>query len=229
MASMIALFLQSPYHTLLAAAQNTKDATNTNTNNSASAALPTSTAVQKNATAKSIDKATGTNSTGIRGFNSSSPMKNMINPVFKMTRNPIANMTNPLNNTGKQLHLSDLGYSDFSEWFIGHSGSTYWRKKESEKAELFKKVQPYLTFLNIHQLERQGADIQTKVEEIENLNQALRNRDKMKDDAIAQLSDQLLAISTRLQELEETATVCIIIKLIFQADHWNESSRAFVQ
>jgi hypothetical protein len=29
--------------------------------------------------------------------------------------------------------ISDLGYSDFSEWFIGHSGSTYWRKKESEK------------------------------------------------------------------------------------------------
>jgi len=32
--------------------------------------------------------------------------------------------------------------------------------------------------------------------------QALTNRDKMKDDAIAQLSDQLMAISTRLQELE---------------------------
>jgi hypothetical protein len=37
---------------------------------------------------------------------------------------------------------------------------------------------------------------------IEELNQAFRNRDKMKDDAIAQLSDQLLSISTRLQELE---------------------------
>jgi hypothetical protein len=48
--------------------------------------------------------------------------------------------------------ISDLGYSDFSEWFIGHSGSTYWRKKESEKAELFKKIEPYLTFLNIHGL-----------------------------------------------------------------------------
>jgi hypothetical protein len=59
-----------------------------------------------------------------------------------------------------------------------------------------------LTFPNVHQLERQGADIQSKVEELEELNQALRNRDKMKDDAIAQLSDQLLAISTRLQELE---------------------------
>jgi integrase len=98
--------------------------------------------------------------------------------------------------------ISDLGYSDFSEYFIGHSGSTYWRKKDSEKVEIFHKVEPYLTFLNIHQLERQGADIQTKVEELEELNQALRNRDKMKDDAIAHLSDQLVAITTRLQEIE---------------------------
>jgi len=38
-------------------------------------------------------------------------------------------------------------------------------------------------------------------------NQALRNRDKMKDDAIAQLSDHPLAISTRLQELERKQSV----------------------
>jgi hypothetical protein len=98
--------------------------------------------------------------------------------------------------------ISDLGYGDYSEWFIGHSGSTYWRKKESEKAELFKKIEPYLTFLNIHQLERQGADIQSKVEELEELNQSLRNRDKMKDDAIAQLSDQVIALTSRMQEFE---------------------------
>ena len=30
----------------------------------------------------------------------------------------------------------------------------------------------------------------------------MRDRDKMKDDAIAHLSDQLIAITTRLQELE---------------------------
>ncbi|MFL6456155.1 MAG: hypothetical protein ACJ71G_04200, partial [Nitrososphaeraceae archaeon] len=77
------------------------------------------------------------------------------------------------------------GYSDYSEWFIGHSGSTYWRKKESEKAKLFRKIEPYLTFLNIHQLERQGADIQSKVQELEDLNSSLRERDKVKDDAIA--------------------------------------------
>jgi hypothetical protein len=98
--------------------------------------------------------------------------------------------------------ISDLGYGDYSEWFIGHSGSTYWLKKESEKAELFKKIEIYLTFLNIHQLERQSADIQSKVEELEDVNSSLRERDKVKDDAIAHLSDQLLALSTRLQEIE---------------------------
>ena len=100
-----------------------------------------------------------------------------------------------------------MGYADFSEWFIGHSGSTYWRKKESEKAELFRKVEPYLTFLNIHQLERQGADIQTKVEELEDLNQSLRQRDKIKDDAIAQISDQLMALTTRMQDIERKQQV----------------------
>ena len=98
--------------------------------------------------------------------------------------------------------ISDLGYADYSEYFIGHSGSTYWHKKDSGKAEIFRKIEPYLTFLNVHQLERQGADIQTKVEELEELNQSLRQRDKVKDDAIAQLSDQLMALSARLQEIE---------------------------
>jgi hypothetical protein len=101
-----------------------------------------------------------------------------------------------------KYNLSNLSYADYSEYFIGHSGSTYWRKKDSEKAEIFRKIEPYLTFLNIHQLERRGHDIQTKVEELEELNQSLRQRDKVKDDAIAQLSDQLVALSARLQEIE---------------------------
>jgi hypothetical protein len=40
------------------------------------------------------------------------------------------------------------------------------------------------------------------VEELEELNQSLRQRDKVKDDAIAQLSDQLVSLSARLQEIE---------------------------
>jgi hypothetical protein len=60
-----------------------------------------------------------------------------------------------------------------------------------------------LTFLNISHLERQGAGIQTKVEELEQLNQSMRDRDKMKDDAIAHLSDQLIALTTRLDSIEK--------------------------
>ena len=74
-------------------------------------------------------------------------------------------------------------------------------------AEIFRKVEPCLTFLNIVRLERQGADIQTKIGELEELNESLRNRDKMKDDAIAQLSDQLMALTARMQELERRQQV----------------------
>ncbi len=99
--------------------------------------------------------------------------------------------------------LSDLGYSDYSEWFIGHSGSTYWRKKDNEKAEIFQKIEPYLTFLNIQQLNRKGADLETKIEELQDVNQALREKDKMKEDVIANLSDKLIMLSERLDALEK--------------------------
>ncbi len=98
--------------------------------------------------------------------------------------------------------ISDLGYADYSEWYIGHVGSTYWRKKDSEKAEIFKKIESYLTFLNIPQLERQGADLQTKIEELQEINQVLREKDKMKEDVISNLSDKLIMLSERLDEVE---------------------------
>ena len=61
--------------------------------------------------------------------------------------------------------ISDLGFSDYSEWYIGHEGSTYYRRSEKEKLELFSKIEPYLTFLDQTTLERKGADIQTRLEE----------------------------------------------------------------
>jgi hypothetical protein len=54
----------------------------------------------------------------------------------------------------------------------------------------------------VHELERQGADIQSKIEELEELNQSFRERDKMKDGAIAHLSDQLMALTARMHDLE---------------------------
>jgi hypothetical protein len=29
--------------------------------------------------------------------------------------------------------ISDLGFSDYSKYHIGHTGSTYWRKKDRKK------------------------------------------------------------------------------------------------
>jgi hypothetical protein len=58
-------------------------------------------------------------------------------------------------------------------------------------------------FLNISQLERQGVDIRSKVDELEQLNQAMSDRDKLKDDAIGHLSDQLVALTARLDSIEK--------------------------
>ncbi|HSF51082.1 MAG TPA: tyrosine-type recombinase/integrase [Nitrososphaeraceae archaeon] len=93
--------------------------------------------------------------------------------------------------------ISDLGYADYSEWFIGHSGSTYWRKKDSEKAEIFKKIEPYLTFLNVPQLERQGADLQTKIEELQDINQLLRNKQNEKEEQIKKLEESVAFLADR--------------------------------
>ncbi|MGI9011915.1 MAG: tyrosine-type recombinase/integrase [Nitrososphaeraceae archaeon] len=93
--------------------------------------------------------------------------------------------------------ISDLGYSDYSEWFIGHAGSTYWRKKDSEKAEIFKKIEPYLTFLNIHQLNRQGADLETKIEELQDINHLLRNKQNEKEEQMKKLEESVAFLSDK--------------------------------
>ena len=93
--------------------------------------------------------------------------------------------------------ISDLGFSDYSEWFIGHSGSTYWRKKDSEKAEIFKKIEPYLTFLNVPQLERQGADLQTKIEELQDINQLLRYKQNEKEEQIKKLEESVAFLADK--------------------------------
>jgi integrase len=85
--------------------------------------------------------------------------------------------------------ISDLGYSDFSEWFIGHNVSTYWRKKESEKAEIFRKVEPYLTFLDFAKLEAKGADVETKLQDKDKQIEALVKKQEHFEQLIQSLID----------------------------------------
>jgi integrase len=99
--------------------------------------------------------------------------------------------------------LSDLGYGDFSDYFIGHSGSTYYTKTDKQISEIFKKIEHHLTFLDYPTLERKGADVEAKVENLEQENQRLRHSDQLKEDALATLSDQVMKLMVEVQELKK--------------------------
>ncbi len=70
---------------------------------------------------------------------------------------------------------------------------------------IYQTIQSYLTFLNVPQLEGQRTDLQTKIEELQIINQSLREKnDKMKEDIIANLSDKLIMLSERLDAVERS-------------------------
>ena len=60
-----------------------------------------------------------------------------------------------------------------------------------------------MTFHNIPQLERQGVDLQTKIEELQKINQ--RKKDKIKEDVISNLSDKLMMLSEGLDAVEKNS------------------------
>jgi integrase len=94
--------------------------------------------------------------------------------------------------------ISDLGYADFSEWVIGHAGSTYYRKNEFEKYKLFKKIEPYLTFLDWSGLERKGADLSNRLETMERENVEMKTR---YEQDIKQLNEKLMKMDKAFQKL----------------------------
>jgi integrase len=100
--------------------------------------------------------------------------------------------------------ISDLGQVDYAEWTLGHSSiSTYWRKGEKEKYAFFKnKVEPHLLLLDQSEIQRRGADTQTRLETVERENAELRHKDSMNGDAVASLSDRMQEMMAKIQELE---------------------------
>ena len=62
--------------------------------------------------------------------------------------------------------LSDEVGGDYSEWFLGHNGSVYYTKKESERREIYlTKCMKYLTFLDYTAVEARGKSIEAKLSE----------------------------------------------------------------
>jgi hypothetical protein len=85
--------------------------------------------------------------------------------------------------------ISDLGYSDFSEWFIGHAVSTYYRKSDNEKFQLFKKLEPSLTYLDQSELERKHADVLSRLETVEVENRKLKTEVSKYDELQRQIQE----------------------------------------
>lgn len=85
--------------------------------------------------------------------------------------------------------IADLGFSDYANFFIGHSGSTYYRKSEKEKGEIFTRIEPYLTFLDYEELDRKGADIASQLEEKDRMIQNMMRKQEQFEQLIQSLID----------------------------------------
>jgi integrase len=72
--------------------------------------------------------------------------------------------------------ISDMGYADFSEWLIGHAGSTYYQKSEKDRIEVFRKLEPYMTYLDVASLEAKGADVESKTQQVMAENLSLKQQ-----------------------------------------------------
>ena len=73
--------------------------------------------------------------------------------------------------------ISDEVDGDYSEWFLGHNGSVYYTKKESERREIYlTKCMKYLTFLDYTALEARGKSIESKLSEKDREMQAMKQK-----------------------------------------------------
>lgn len=89
--------------------------------------------------------------------------------------------------------IDSLGLNQFAEYYIGHGASEYWSKPEKEKVETFRRIEPYLTFLDVTQLEATTADLETQL--------------KAKDFEILQLKGQMSSVMQQLQEIKQNTSI----------------------
>jgi hypothetical protein len=73
--------------------------------------------------------------------------------------------------------ISDEVGGDYSEWFLGHNGSVYYTKKESERREIYlTKCMKYLTVLDYTALEARGKIIESKLSEKDREMRAIKEK-----------------------------------------------------
>jgi hypothetical protein len=96
--------------------------------------------------------------------------------------------------------INEQTNSEFAHYFLGHSGSPYWTRKESERRNIYRtKCMPFLT---VYQ-ETRNNTIEAALKEKEQEIQLLRQRDTLNTDAILTLSDRLEQIAKEIEVLKQ--------------------------
>lgn len=93
--------------------------------------------------------------------------------------------------------------TDYSEWILGHSGSTYWNVDDEETKKLYQKCMKYLTFLDYSELEATGKNIEANLEQKDQEIRYLKNRDRTNEKSLAALSDKVMNLMKEVQQLKK--------------------------
>lgn len=104
--------------------------------------------------------------------------------------------------------ISAAAGQDYSEWFLGHSKSSYWTIKEVQRREIYSaKIMPQLTFLDYNALESTGEGIKSTFEQKEKEVTYLRERDLKREIELNEMRQTMYKILAIVQENPKLAKV----------------------
>jgi integrase len=83
--------------------------------------------------------------------------------------------------------ISNAGYFDFSEFFIGHKHSTYWSTDDEEKIRVFREVEDRLSYMDLKAIEARSATTQSKLDASE--------------ERVAQVEQELMKLKQLVQKI----------------------------
>lgn len=89
-----------------------------------------------------------------------------------------------------RTEISKLGFTDYAEGYIGHASSTYWTAPEEDNIAIFRKIEPYLTYMDFTELEAKAQDTNTQLED--------------KEERIRHLEKEVEKRNRKIDELYET-------------------------
>lgn len=94
--------------------------------------------------------------------------------------------------------------SDFSEWVLGHSGSTYWNTDDEVTRELYIKCMKFLTFLDYPTVETVDKDYESKLKQRDEEITKLQQRDVQRQKELNDVTKDLLKLKKFEIDYNET-------------------------